>query len=91
VSQLNRRDAIMVYRGRVRNGVVVFEGPPPVEDGTLVHIEPIVSEPTPRPGSRDALLACRARWVGPAGELDRLLAEVQAMRDADLTPAGGEE
>lgn len=30
----------------------------------------------------------RDQWVGPPGELDRLMAEVQAMRDADLTPGG---
>ena len=30
----------MTYRGQVRNGVVVFEGPAPLADGTPVRIEP---------------------------------------------------
>jgi hypothetical protein len=81
----------MVYRGQVRNGVVVFEGSPPMKDGTVVRIEPVEPEHAPRRGSREALQQCNARWVGPPGELERLLAEVQEMRDADLTPSGGEK
>jgi hypothetical protein len=40
--------------------------------------------PTPRPGSRDAILQFTARWSGPPGEIERLLADVQRMRDEDM-------
>ena len=36
----------MTYRGHIRNGVVVFEGPAPFADGTPVRVEP---EPQPAP------------------------------------------
>lgn len=36
----------MTYRGHVRNGVVVFEGPAPLADGTAVNVEP-APQPTP--------------------------------------------
>ena len=40
----------MTYRGRVQNGVVILEGGPPLEDGTLVRVEPLPSgAPTSRP------------------------------------------
>ena len=36
----------MTYRGKVKNGVVIFENGVPLEDGTEVHIEPIVMKTT---------------------------------------------
>lgn len=82
----------MAYRGRVSNGVIVFDGPLPLKEGTVVNVEPAsASAPAARPGSREALLSFRDRWVGPPGELDRLMAEVQEMREADPMPAGGDE
>jgi hypothetical protein len=33
----------MIYRGRVKNGVVVFENQPPLADGTAVRIQPVVA------------------------------------------------
>ena len=30
-----------IYTGQVRNGMVVFEGPPPLAEGTEVRVEPI--------------------------------------------------
>lgn len=82
----------MTYLGEVRNGVVVFQDAPPLEEGTLVRVE-AVSVPCRRvrPGGREAMLQCDARWVGDAGELDRLLVDVQRARDADLTPTGNAE
>jgi hypothetical protein len=34
----------MVYRGKVKGGVVVFEQGPTLPDGTEVRVEPFVSE-----------------------------------------------
>jgi len=31
----------MKYTGKIRDGVVVFEGGPPLKNGTLVAVEPI--------------------------------------------------
>jgi hypothetical protein len=31
----------MTYRGQIRNGVVVLEGQPPLEEGTVVTVEPV--------------------------------------------------
>jgi hypothetical protein len=31
----------MVYRGRVKNGVVVLEGPSPLEEGAEVSVRPL--------------------------------------------------
>jgi hypothetical protein len=76
----------------VKNGVVIFRDGHPLEEGTIVRIEAVK---TPRqeirPGSREAMLQCDARWVGDAKELDQLLIEVQNARDADLTPLGSSE
>ena len=77
----------MTYRGRIKNGVVVFETRPQLPEGTQVLVQPEtepVAESKPRPGSPEAILAGRQEWAGDPAELDRLLAEVQEMRDSDL-------
>ena len=67
----------MVYRGWVRNGVVVLDGPVP-EEGTPVEVTPVDKNVDPRPGTGAALeLFFRARepWDAErAEEWDRLLA-----------------
>ena len=73
----------MTYRGRVQNGVVVLEGNPPLEEGTLVRVEPFPNTAPPS-ASRRTASGYSGTWHGEPGELERLLAEVQAMRDADL-------
>lgn len=82
----------MTYSGQVQGGVVVLTGAPHLNDGTYVRVE-VVEAPDqePRPGSREAMLACTERWVGDPEELDRLLEEVQRDREADLTPTHGDE
>jgi hypothetical protein len=76
---------ITTYRGTVQNGVVVFDGPAPLADGTAVRVEPVNGEraasetPPGAPHFRPV-----GKWEGPPGEFERLLAEVQAARDADL-------
>lgn len=78
----------MTYRGRVRNGVVVFEGAAPLDEGTPVRIEPLLPEPARMDrGTPESIRCCSARWAGDPAELDELLDEVHRLRDADLTPA----
>jgi len=74
----------MTYRGRVQNGVVVLDVQNALEEGTLVRVQPEEQVQLDR-GSSRSLLDWRTRWAGPIHELDALLAEVQAMRDSDLT------
>ena len=73
----------MTYRGRVQNGVVVLEGNPPLEDGTLVRVEAL-PKGGPRLGQGKPASRYSGTWQGEPGELEPLLAEVQSMRDADL-------
>jgi hypothetical protein len=77
----------MTYRGHIKNGVVIFPQPLPLADGTEVEVLPLqASAPTPRPGNPDTILKHNIRWAGPPEELDRLLREVQQMREEDLIP-----
>jgi hypothetical protein len=50
----------MQYSGQVKNGMVVFDDPPPLEDGTVVRVEPVE---TPGPASETA-----AKLLGVAGK-----------------------
>lgn len=81
----------MKYRGQIKNGVVVLDEWPGLEDGTVVEVE--VADPTerrsdrapePRRGTAQAILGADLKWAGPVEELDRLLAEVQRMREEDM-------
>ena len=74
------------YRGTVRNAVVVFDGPPPIADGTAVNIAPVARQDPAAPSDGGGAQQFRpvGSWDGPAGELEHLLADVQADRDADL-------
>ncbi len=75
----------MTYRGHVKNGVIVLEGSPSLEEGTAVRVEPIEATPRqPRPGSPAAVLGNPARWHGEPEEMDRLLAELRQMKDDEL-------
>jgi hypothetical protein len=67
----------------VKDGVVVFDEKPGIADGTIVEVLPVGA--TLRRGSPEAIRALKGnRWIGPPGELDRLLAEVQEMRAQDV-------
>ena len=80
----------MVYHGKVKNGVVVFDEPIRPADGTPVRIEPldqIKATVRTSPKTPEEMEAARQRigpWHGPPGELERLLAEVEADREADV-------
>jgi hypothetical protein len=76
----------MTYRGSIHKGVVVFDEPVPLEDGTVVEVEPVAETARPRRGSAEAILQANIRWAGPPEEVERLLEEVQQMRDEYLTP-----
>jgi hypothetical protein len=73
----------MTYRGQMKNGVVVFDEPPPITEGAAVEVVP-VTQPRPRRGSAEAILKSAVRWAGPPEELERLQREVQEMREQDL-------
>ena len=73
----------MTYRGTVRQGVVVLEHPLPLADGTAVRVEVLdAGTTTVDPDSAPAFHPV-GRWDGPPGEVERLLSEVQQLRDAD--------
>lgn len=75
--------------------MVIFSGAAPRE-GTRVRIQPIdppeaatgsgvASAPAnPAPGDPRAIAAAGLTWAGGDEELDRLLAEVQELREQDL-------
>jgi len=48
----------MAYRGRVSNGVVVFDGPSPLQEGTVVNVEAAGSASPALPPGRAAGTRC---------------------------------
>jgi hypothetical protein len=44
--------------------------------------------PLPPRGTKEAALECAGRWAGSSEELDQLLAEVERMRERDLSDQG---
>ena len=76
----------MVYRGSVKNGVVVFEGSPPLEEGTEVRVEPVESGSDNR-GSGPAIaraLAAGVHWQGDPEEVDQFLAQRKLEKQAEI-------
>jgi len=73
----------MVYNGTVKGGVVIPDPSVKLPEGVRVRIEAIESANTPKPSP--SRLHPVGEWDGPPGELERLLDEVQQMRDAELT------
>ena len=73
----------MTFRGTMKEGVVVFSKAPPLRDGTVVRVEP-VSTRKKRSSKRKQPLRPVGKWDGGPQEIDRLLAEVQRLRNADL-------
>jgi hypothetical protein len=77
----------MVYRGKIQNGVVVFEGAASLPEGTEVRIEPLQSpvlDHKPRRGSLEAILPFAGIWADQADEVDRSLAELRNMKAEEL-------
>ena len=84
----------MTYRGQVKNGVVVLEGPTRLPEGTVVAVEPVeTSKLRPEPGSAEAILNTDAHWHGDPNEAERLLEELRrgkwAEVEAELRRSGG--
>lgn len=78
----------MVYRGSVKNGMVVLEGDPPLKEGAEVRVE-LIEEPQeePVPGTSAAIiraLEAGAHFQGDPAEWDRLLAELNQMKRAEV-------
>jgi hypothetical protein len=74
----------MTYRGVVKKGVVVLEKPKALKDGTRVRVEPDTTKRKKSVKRKGDRIRPVGVWEGPPGELERLLAEVQRMRDAEL-------
>ena len=77
----------MVYRGSVKNGVVILEGSPPLKEGTPVRVEPIEAEDLPPRGSAQRILqtiANGAHWQGDPEEVDRFLKELKESKREEV-------
>jgi len=79
----------MTYHGRIKNGVVVLDGPAPAE-GTAVRVEPLDSDAeSAGPGSAAAILKVAGTWAGDPAEVDRLLTDLREMKKDELDNQGG--
>ena len=73
----------MIYQGKVQNGTIVLEGNQRLPEGTTVHVEPVKPN-KPRRGSAEAILSTAGAWAGAEDEVDRLLAELKEMKQAEV-------
>ena len=77
----------MVYRGKIHNGQVVFDGAERLPEGADVRVELVEgngSENGIRVGSAEAVLKSAGAWAGEDEEVDRLLAELREMKRAEV-------
>jgi hypothetical protein len=74
----------MTFRGRVKNGVVVFDGAAPLAEGTVVDVQPHRDADEPKPGSAAAIMRHAGFWAGDEEETDRLLRELKEEKWAEL-------
>jgi len=74
----------MTFRGRIKNGVVVFDGGAPLAEGTVVDVQPHRDPSEPKRGSAVAIMRHAGFWAGDAEEMDRLLAELKEMKWAEV-------
>jgi hypothetical protein len=72
------------YTGEFKNGVVVLDCNPKIEEGQIVRVQ--VEEPARNPprGSAEAILRHAGKWVGEEGEFERLLEEMKAEKQEQL-------
>lgn len=74
--------------GHIRNGVVVFDEPTQLKDGTPVRIEVIAPAVAPLPIGRVAAASqVPACGVGDTDEIDQILAELQSIQKVEA-PSG---
>jgi len=65
----------MTYRGQIKNGVVVFDGKPPLKEGTVVRVE---AEPEPQKECAPDTAEVAVKHEESQGEeWDRLLREME--------------
>jgi hypothetical protein len=76
----------MTYRGHIQNGQIILDEPADLPEGTRVSVEPLAQSSATQSGSAAAILSALEPWDGPAEELDRLMAEIQQMRNQDMLP-----
>ena len=75
----------MVYRATVKQGQIVLEDGVSLPDGMHLRVEPDEAAGSkPARGSAAAILSSTARWHGPPEEIDRLLAELREMKQAEV-------
>jgi len=75
----------MTFRGRIKNGVVVFDGAAaPLAEGAVVDVQPHRDPSTPKRGSAAAIMRHAGAWAGEAEEVDRLLAELRETKWAEI-------
>jgi hypothetical protein len=74
----------MTFRGRIKNGVVVFDGAAPLAEGTEVDVQPHRDASEPKRGSAAAIMRHAGFWAGDKEEMDRLLAELKEMKWAEV-------
>ena len=75
----------MTYRGQVKNGQIVLDQGATLRDGTVVEVTAVEqTNGRPQRGSPQAILASRAKWVGPIDEADRILEEIRREKWADV-------
>lgn len=79
----------MTLRGHIERRQVVLDEPANLPDGTAVAVQ-VCDNGVHRRGSAVAIVAALQTWEGLPGELDRLLDEIQQMRDQDIVPRRGE-
>ncbi|HEY8665526.1 MAG TPA: hypothetical protein VIL86_02620 [Tepidisphaeraceae bacterium] len=72
----------MTYRGQVKHGVVVLDGDPPLEEGTIVSVEPM--EPGSQRGTAAAILKHAGIWESCKDEVEEQLAILRQMKQDEL-------
>ena len=73
----------MTYRGEVKNGQIVLEPGVTLREGAVVEVTTVES-PRPAPGTPQAILSSRARWVGTDDAAERLLDELRREKWAEV-------
>jgi hypothetical protein len=79
----------MTYRGQVQNGQIVLEDGVRLGEGAVVEVTEVSPRLAGPKGSREAILASRARWDGPQDEPDRLLEELRREKWAEVDAESG--
>ena len=74
----------MKYRGHVRNGVVILDGPPSLAEGLEVLVEPAAQPATAPRGTAAAILQHAGTWSGEPAEIDRFLEDRRRENEAEM-------